>query len=261
MKKTILFLERFTRYTALLTGLLVLITLSNCNTPMKNNNSSKEETTSKTSTPKLKLVYYFDALCGWCYGFSPVMAKVKETYGKQLDIEVVSGGLFLGNRAGDVNTVAPHIKAGAYKSVEARTGVTFGKPFLDDVFGAGAMILNSLPPTIAMTIIKEQYPEKQVEFAGILLKTAYYDGLDLTDIEVLSTAASKVGADQASFKLKMADDKYKNAATKEFQAFKNSPHSGMPALVAEKDGQAHPISYGYSNFEAVESKLKPFLLK
>ena len=122
-----------------LIGLIMALLTSNCKTSMEKadscdivtgvckpanleNLSIKNKEVSNEEKSDMKLIYYFDALCGWCYGFSPVMSKVQEKYSGKLDIEVVSGGLFLGKRAGGVNEVAPHIKAGAYKSVERRTG-------------------------------------------------------------------------------------------------------------------------------------------
>ena len=58
----------------------------------------------------------------------------------------------------------------------------------------------------------------------------------------------------------MEDPKYLKAAEKEFEVFRSSQYSGMPALVLEKNGQAHLISHGYFDFEKVETKLKSFLV-
>ena len=211
------------------------------------------------SKSKMKLMYYYDALCGWCYGFSSVMSKIEEEYGQKIDIEVVSGGLFIGNRVGLVNEAAPHIKTGAYKSVESRTGVKFGKPFLDDVFGEGKKVLNSLPPTIALSIIKEKHPNQQLKFAEMLLKAIYFDGLTSDDVEGLTNLAIKIGFNKEEFKTKMKDIKYRKAAEKEFNIFRNSPYSGMPALVLLKNNREHPISHGYISFEELKTKLKLFI--
>lgn len=202
-----------------------------------------------------KLIYYFDALCGWCYGFSPVMSQVKEEYGDKLDIQVVSGGLFSGNRAGAINEVAPHIRSGAYKSVEQRTGVRFGESFLADVFGEGNMTLNSTPPTKALSIVKEKFPEKELEFASLLLKAVYLDGLDPIDIDGLSEYAVSIGFNKEEFLTKMKDDKYKAMVEKEIELFRSSKYAAMPALVLVKEGREHLISHGYTNFENIKRKL------
>jgi len=257
-------IKKSTNFKLRLIGFLLLLIISNCRMP--NNNScditsgicspihktkknimqKKEETTSN-----LKLVYFYDPLCGWCFGFSPVMSKIEEEYGDKFEIEVVSGGLFLGYGAGAVNRVAPHIKAGAYKSVELRTGVKFGKPFLDDVLGDGNIILNSLPPTIALSIVKEAYPEHELKFAGMLLELVYIHGIDPTNVEGLATCAAKIGFDKVAFTTKMKEAKYEKAAKEEFEAFRNNQFSAMPAVVLIKDGKEHLISHGYMNFGRV----------
>lgn len=217
-------------------------------------NKQQTEQTNKDK-PRAKLIYYYDALCGWCYGFSPVISKLKKNYGDKLDFDVVSGGLFLNNRAGYVNDVAPHIKSGAYKSVEGLTGVKFGKPFLDDVFGAGKMTLNSLPPTMALCIVKEAFPEKELEFAETLLHAVYFDGIDPIDIEAYVVYVEKLGINKKEFLTKMGDLKYKELAEAEFKKFRNSEYSGMPSLVLEVKGQQVPLARGYTSFE----NLKPML--
>ena len=254
-----------------LIGIFLLSIISNCSMP-----SNSCDVTSGVCSPidkvqpnilqrkeekpsSLKLVYFYDPLCGWCFGFSPVMSKIEEKYGDILKIEVISGGLFLGNRAGAVNEVAPHIKAGAYKSVELRTGVKFGKPFLDNVFGEGKLTLNSLLPTIALSIVKEESPEHELKFAGMLLGHVYIDGIDPTDVEGLATCAAKIGFDKAAFKAKMKDAKYETAAKKQFETFRNNKFSAMPALVLIEEGKEHLISHGYMGFEEINTKLEPFL--
>jgi len=219
------------------------------------NSKSKGEVILNKKNADMELIYYFDALCGWCYGFSPVVAEIEQVYGDRLDIKVVSGGLFLGNRAGNVNDVAPHIKSGAYKSVEQRTGVKFGKAFIDDIFGEAKTSLNSLPPTIALNIIREKFPDQEVKFAGMLLKAVYYDGLDPIDHDGLAEYAAKIGFDKEVFLVKMQDEKYTKAAYAEFDLFNQSQFAAMPSLVLRKDGQEQLISHGYASYENVKEKL------
>lgn len=211
------------------------------------------------SKPKLKIRYYYDALCGWCYGFSPVIKKLENTYKDQIDIDVISGGLFLGNRAGLVNDVAPHIKAGAYKSVELMTGVKFGASFLEDVFGAGKMELNSLPPTIALCIVREKYPEKELAFAATLLNAVYFDGIDPVDINAYVAYASEYGIDAEEFLTKMNNPFYEQMAINEFNTFRNSKYSGMPSIVVFKNDVEIPISKGYIGYDDLKVKLDQFI--
>ncbi|MGX1479308.1 UNVERIFIED_CONTAM: hypothetical protein RKD50_008116 [Streptomyces canus] len=45
----------------------------------------------------MKLVYVFDAYCGWSHGFSATLSEIVSRH-PDLPVEVVSGGLFTGGR-------------------------------------------------------------------------------------------------------------------------------------------------------------------
>lgn len=227
--------------------------------PSEDINIGVESVTNKNAKMKPKLIYYYDALCGWCYGFSPVMFSLEKEYNGRVDFEVISGGLFLGNRAGFVNDVAPHIKSGAYKSVESRTGVKFGEPFLSDVFGEGKMTLNSLPPSIALCIVREKFPTKELEFAEMLLSAVYADGMNPIIVEAYRDYVVRVGFEFEEFSKKMQDDKYKKMAELEFEIFRNSEFSGMPTLILEKDNQQVLISNGYLGYNELKTRIDTFL--
>lgn len=210
-------------------------------------------------TIKPKIIYYYDALCGWCYGFSPVVKELHNYFKDKLDIELISGGLFLGNRTGNINEIAPYIKAGAYKSVETTTGVKFGEKFLSVIFGNGKMYLNSLLPSIALCIVKDQFPERQLEFGEILLNAFYTDGLNANDIVGIGKYASKININSEEFIVKMNEEKYKQMAEKEFEIFQKSNYSGMPTLVLQKENQEFLLSNGYTNFNNLKSKIENIL--
>lgn len=208
---------------------------------------------------KPKLIYYYDALCGWCYGFSDVISEIEKTFDDKLEIEIISGGLFLNNRVGFVNDVAPHIKAGAYKVVEERTGVLFGDNFLNDVFGSGKLVLNSLYPAIALCIIKEKLPEKQFEFAELLLKAVYFDGIQPENHKEYRIYVERIGFDVEDFLIKMNEEKYKILANIDFKRFATSGFSGMPGLVLKTKEKEVVLTHGYSDFKNIAPILNGIL--
>jgi len=208
---------------------------------------------------KPTLRYYYDALCGWCFGFSSVMARLHEEYKEHFEFDVLSGGLFLNERAGRGNQVAPHIRSGAYKLVENTTGVKFGKAFLDDIYGEGKITLDSLLPAIALIIVKESYPEQSITFAKLLLDAVYVDGMNSIDLEAYTPYATQVGFDAEIFSKKMKDKTYKAAALSEFAAFQRSSIGGFPALVLENGEEKTLISSGYASYENLKSRLDTYL--
>jgi len=223
--------------------------------PVENDRKMTEIMTQEKDNNSIKLTYYFDPLCGWCYGFSPVIAQIQKEYGSKVDINVISGGLFLDQRAGKVNTVAPHIRSGAYKMVESRTGVRFGEIFLEDVFGEGSMTLNSLPMMMALCIVKDQVPSRAVEFAGTLLKAVYFDGINPIDLESYAPYIKDLGMDIDQFYSMMKEEKYRQAVNNDLRLFRQSPNAAMPALVLLQGNSEIPIARGYSDFQSIKKCL------
>ncbi|HEY0356495.1 MAG TPA: hypothetical protein VGC29_09840, partial [Flavisolibacter sp.] len=81
------------------------------------------------STSGLILYYCYDAYCGWCYGFSPVISRIAREYEGKLGFEVLSGGMIMPEQPVHFAPMAKYIQ-GAYKRVEELTGIKFGEDFL-----------------------------------------------------------------------------------------------------------------------------------
>jgi len=205
---------------------------------------------------KGKIIYIYDALCGWCYGFSPVIKQLYTDYQSELDFEVISGGLFVGERIGPINQVAPYIREGAYKSVEATTGVKFGEGFLSQLFSEeDAMTMDSLYPAIALCIVKEQFPDKAVAFAHLLQSAVYDDGIDPIDVAFYTKYAVEMGCEAADFNIKMKSEEYTLKAKSEFAYFQELPVNGFPALILSTEKGAVLLSSGYTAYEDLTKRL------
>lgn len=205
------------------------------------------------------ITYIYDALCGWCYGFSPVMSSFYASYVARAKFEVVSGGLFLGERIGPINEVAAYIKEGAYKEVETTTGVTFGDGFLKVLAGKKEMFMDSHLPAIAMAIIKEVAPDKVMPFAQQLLAAFYKDGINPAAIEAYLPYVKPLGLSEKDFLLKMKQDSYRMQAQKEFQYFQKLELGGFPSFIVTVGDQPFLIAKGYTTLEDLERRYKSVL--
>ncbi len=176
------------------------------------------------------LLYIYDPLCGWCYGFSPVMEKLYESLNDKLHFEVYSGGMMLGSRSGTINEVAPYIKT-AYKTVEQRTGVVFGEPFLKGMLEPGTAILNSEKPCIALTAFKSYLPKRAVEFAHVLQGALYKDGKDLNQDTTYPDLVTPFGINPIEFVEKLNSSDFKRKTNEEFKIVSELGVSGFPTVL------------------------------
>jgi len=202
---------------------------------------------------KTKLIYVYDALCGWCYGFSPTMEKFAKVHQEEIEVEVWSGGMVTGERIGPIGEVAGYISQ-AYKQVEQATGITFGDAFLNGTMKEGTAIFTSVPPSIAMTILKEAKPEEQLAFASSLQKAIYFDGMEPNDTAGYGKIAASYGLHADEFVQKMSDSTYLAKTQKEFSYVEQMGVTGFPTLFLVQDDFAYVLGRGAQSYEALEKE-------
>jgi len=198
---------------------------------------------------KPKIIYCYDALCGWCYGFSSTLEKLQKAYNDKLFFEPISGGLFVGARVGLINDVAPFIKE-AYKIVEDKTGVEFGERFIQDGLGNNTMLMNSLYPSIALCIVKKYYPEMSLAFSSKLLEAFYVDGISSDELDKYNDLVEEMELNIPDFNIKMKEDTYKKMAEDEFSYCASQKVGGFPSLILEINGEKKLLSNGHVDFDS-----------
>jgi putative protein-disulfide isomerase len=204
---------------------------------------------------KGKLIYVYDALCGWCYGFSPVISKIHEEYKDSLEFEVISGGMILGDRIGPIGEVASYIK-NAYKDVENRTGVKFGEGFLKDILEDGKVIFTSIPAANALSAFKEFIPEKAVEFAHSLQTAIYSDGIAPANESAYPPLVQKFGISSDEFATKMNSQEIAEKARLDFALSSQLQVNGFPTVFYTKDSsEFFVIARGYTEYDTLKERL------
>ena len=120
---------------------------------------------------KPTLIYCYDAYCGWCYGFSPVIKRIAEQYKNEFYIEVLSGGMMIGDGVMPIEKIGPYIQ-GAYKRVEELTAIKFGEDFLWHINNPDKSdwVMNSEKPAIALCVFKDYFPDEVTSFPQVLLQ-------------------------------------------------------------------------------------------
>ncbi len=204
-----------------------------------------------------KLLYIYDPLCGWCYGFSPVMKKIWKNYRDRVSCEVYSGGMATGARAQSIGTGWSFIGRSLHV-VEEAAGVQFGEEFRALV-QEGTYIYNSEPPCIAMTVFKEYHPERAVEFAHDLQHALFRDGLSLNEPETYSVLVQPYAIDAIEFIHKMGDERYRAATHQEFQTVSAMGVNGFPTLVYLDSERGMALARGYQPYDSIATTLDTLL--
>jgi len=139
-----------------------------------------------------RVVYVFDAYCGWCYGFDPAVLVFWEANRDRVAFDVVSGGLFTGARRPTLGSLG-FIRE-ANERVSRLTGVTFG-PAFDALLDDGRLVLDSERAAAGFAALRAQAPERAVPLAAALQRRFYVDGESLSDPDTVASVARANGLD------------------------------------------------------------------
>lgn len=207
------------------------------------------------------LYYCYDAYCGWCYGFSPVIKQLEETYRGKVAFDVLSGGMILPETPTHFGTMAGYIQT-AYKQVEKLTGVTFGPDFLWHVFHPEETdwYPDSTKPAIALCILKEAHPERAVEIASDLQYALNFEGRDLTDDEAYRHLLPKYKISDEDFYAKLKSEEYREKAYYDMALVKQLQVTGYPTVLLQvSDSKFFLLARGYTDFETLQARLEKAL--
>jgi putative protein-disulfide isomerase len=208
-----------------------------------------------------KIIYCYDAYCGWCYGFSPVIKQIWESNKDQFDFETISGGMIPVEATQHIGHIASYIKD-AYKTVENMTGVTFGPDYLWHINhpDESDWFPNSEMAAIAMAIFREVYPDLSVAFASDLQYALHFEGRDLTDKEAYRHLVEKYRLNEEEFYSKLASAVYKEKAYYDFALVQQLRVNGFPTVFLQlEESKLYMIARGYSDLASVENRINKIL--
>lgn len=210
---------------------------------------------------QVRVLYLFDALCGWCFAFSPVVQQLYAKYGSRLPFEVMSGGMVPPEFAQPIREKASFI-AGAYKTVEEYSGIRFGQAYLDHIFHPeqSPWVEESLTPATALCLLKSTQTEDAVTLAAAIQKLHMVYGKDLSDPESYRSLAEAAGCDFADFDRKLRSDEWREEARYEFALVKQLGITGFPAVLLQTaETKFYFIAKGYTPLEDLGLRLEAVL--
>lgn len=197
-----------------------------------------------------RVIYVYDALCGWCYGFSAVMQRFYHEHTDTLAFTVLSGGMVTGDRIRPIAESVAYLEK-AYLVVEERTGVSFGAAYLDNILKPGTCLSSSEKPGMAMTLFKTAQTGREVEFAGDLQNALYRDGTDLNVDARYGPLVERYGLDSDEFVRHIADDAIREQTLAEFALVAQFGINGFPAVIVENGENLYLVARGYVPYETL----------
>ena len=203
------------------------------------------------------LIYCYDAYCGWCYGFSPVIKKIADEFKNVMTSEAISGGMILPEKPVHIGATATYTR-GAYKNVEDLTRVKFGEDYLWHINhpDQSDWFPHSLKPAIALCVFKSYLPGKSIEIASELQYALHYEGRDLTDNEAYRHLTEKYNINPDEFFEKLSDEKFKEEALYEFTLCKQLQVNGYPTVFVQTgDLKFSMVGRGFTDYDTLKTRI------
>ncbi|MBK6937323.1 MAG: DsbA family protein [Chitinophagaceae bacterium] len=202
------------------------------------------------------IYYCYDAYCGWCYGFSPVIKRLTAEYENKIKFKVLSGGMIPKDNARHISSIASYIQ-GAYRLVEEMTGIKFGDNYLWHIFNPDQSdwYQHSEKSAAALCIMKEIFPERQVAFSADLQYALHYEGRDLTDDEAYRHLLHRYSIAEDDFYKKLNSEEYREKAGYEFALCRQLQATSFPqVLIQVAEQKFYLLAKGYTDFETLKSR-------
>jgi putative protein-disulfide isomerase len=202
----------------------------------------------------MKLVYVFDAYCGWSHGFSPTISEVAKRH-PQLPVEVVSGGLFRGARRVPIRDFG--YIGGANAKISELTGAEFG-PGYQELIADGSFVMDSEAAARGMAALREAAPTRAVELAVALQHAFYVDGLSLSDPDTYRAVAKATGlsddtAESVVEHFQSPDGQA--AAAADFARAAGLGVDSFPTVLAVHDDTTAVLARGHATADQIDQRI------
>jgi len=185
----------------------------------------------------MKIKYFYDPLCGWCYAASPALEMAK-TQG--IEIEGMYVGLFAGSNG---RPLTKQFAEHAWRNdqlVRERTGQPYSDEYREKILGDLNSSFDSWMPTLAIAAHETKFKNKGLEFLAAIQKARFVECLDVTNLQVLSTISETLDWDKGNFLRLMQDPDFKKETQqnirKNFATFESYNTEGIPLVVLENAG-------------------------
>lgn len=201
------------------------------------------------------ILYFADPMCSWCWGFAPVMEKVRAQIGDQADIQVFVGGLRPFTEHAMTDQDKSYVR-NHWNHVAEASGQDFDFTFFD----REDFTYDTEPACRAIVAVRKIDPKLAIDMLNRLHKAFYSEGKDTTDPDVLADLANEVGVPRGDFEIVFADEQTKQETLGEFQYAQRSGIQGFPTVVGiEGDTQPVALTMGFRPWDAMEPAVEDWL--
>lgn len=195
--------------------------------------------------------YYADPMCSWCWGFAPVIEKLREDLTGDESFEFIPGGLrpYTDTPISEVDkeSILHH-----WSDVSELTGQPFEFEFFDD---HPDFIYDTEPACRAVTSVKSLDEFRALQFHHELQRLFYAEGKDPKVLDTIIEAAERAEVDPKYVRDEFTSDDLKQRTRRQFTRARQAGVRGYPTVDYVTEETNVRLTTGYCDSETLEREL------
>lgn len=203
----------------------------------------------------MRLAYYADPLCSWCYGFGPELAELLARH-PGLGVDLVMGGLRPFNRE-PMSAPFREMLRGHWAHVRAASGL----PISEAVFAQPGFAYDTEPPCRAVVAARRLDPGSALGFMQAVQAAFYRDGRDVTQACELADIAAARGLARETFLGLLESDAVREETRRDFAAAREAGVSAFPTLAVARGAGLYLVASGFATADVLAQRLAQIALR
>lgn len=206
---------------------------------------------------QMKIIYVMDPYCSWCYGGSPNILKLYNTYHEVVDFELLPAGMLRGEYEVHYTPEMERATLRSMEKVQHDTGREMGEGYLR-ALGEEDALWNSDASCRAIEAVKRIAPNKAFAFADALLAARFHKGLLLDNPTLFAEIGETIGINPEEFLREYLKEEVKQAAEESYNRV-NDYAEVYPTLMLINGTDRYKLEEGYAPYELLEERLLKIL--
>ncbi|TXK51876.1 DsbA family protein [Pontibacter qinzhouensis] len=204
-----------------------------------------------TTAPQTPTILYVtNPMCAWCYGFTPVMRRLRALWHGRLNIKILIGDM----QAYATEPLLASEKerlAVSWHRVQQRVNLPFDYRF----FLKRYFVYHTEPVCRALLVVKLLRPVLTLEVLRALHSAFFADGLDLTNPDNIYQVVKLFGISENLFFALYESDEIMEQLEEEFKLAERIGATSFPSVYLETQRGPELLVKGFCDLDFLEDKL------
>lgn len=196
------------------------------------------------------LFYVTNPMCPWCYGFTPVVRRLRALWHGRLNVQVLLGDM----HAHTTETLQQEEKNEFAVSWHQIQQYTF-QPFDYRFFKQQNFVYNTEPACRALLCVRLLRPALLLEVLRAFHSAFFSDGLDLKDTAVLVRLVGLFGIRENLFLALFESEEIRRQMEEEFSYVDSIGATTFPSALVQTGQGVAKIAHGYVPLDQLEQRL------